>query len=88
MEIIEEFEPTRRGLYGGVIGYVDVTGDLDTAIAIRTAVVRDGRVYVQAGAGLVADSDPASEDAECRHKADTVLSAVALAEALQQPGDG
>jgi anthranilate synthase component 1 len=88
MEIIEEFEPTRRGLYGGVVGYVDVTGDLDTAIAIRTALVRDGRVYVQAGAGLVADSDPASEDAECRHKADTVLSAVALAEALQQPGDG
>jgi anthranilate synthase component I len=85
MEIIEEFEPTRRGLYGGVVGYVDFAGDLDTAIAIRTAVVRDGTVYVQAGAGLVADSDPATEDAECQHKANTVLSAVAIAEAMRTP---
>jgi len=85
MEIIEEFEPTRRGLYGGVVGYVDFAGDLDTAIAIRTAIVRDGTVYVQAGAGLVADSDPASEDAECRNKANTVLSAVAIAESLRAP---
>ncbi len=85
MEIIEEFEPTRRGLYGGVVGYVDFAGDLDTAIAIRTAVVRDGTVYVQAGAGLVADSDPAKEDAECQHKANTVLSAVALAQAMRAP---
>jgi anthranilate synthase component 1 len=85
MEIIEELEPTRRGLYGGVVGYVDFAGDLDTAIAIRTAVVRDGTVYVQAGAGLVADSDPATEDAECGHKANTVLSAVAIAQALRAP---
>jgi anthranilate synthase component 1 len=85
MEIIEELEPTRRGLYGGVVGYVDFAGDLDTAIAIRTAVVRDGTVYVQAGAGLVADSDPATEDAECQNKANTVLSAVAIAEALRTP---
>ncbi len=85
MEIIEEFEPTRRGLYGGVVGYVDFAGDLDTAIAIRTALVRDATVYVQAGAGLVADSDPATEDAECRHKANTVLSAVAIAESLRSP---
>ena len=85
MEIIEELEPTRRGLYGGVVGYVDFAGDLDTAIAIRTAVVRDGTVFVQAGAGLVADSDPATEDAECRHKANTVLSAVAIAEAMRRP---
>jgi anthranilate synthase component 1 len=85
MEIIEEFEPTRRGLYGGVVGYIDFAGDLDTAIAIRTAVVRDGTVYVQAGAGLVADSDPATEDAECQHKANTVLSAVAIAESLRSP---
>jgi anthranilate synthase component 1 len=82
MEIIDELEPTRRGLYGGVVGYVDFAGDLDTAIAIRTVV------YVQAGAGLVADSDPASEDAECRHKADTVLSAVAIAGALRPPFTG
>ena len=87
MEIIEELEPTRRGLYGGVVGYVDFAGDLDTAIAIRTAVVRDGTVYVQAGAGLVADSDPATEDAECQHKANTVLSAVAIAESLAPPAD-
>jgi anthranilate synthase component 1 len=85
MEIIEELEPTRRGLYGGVVGYIDFAGDLDTAIAIRTAVVRDGTVYVQAGAGLVADSDPATEDAECQHKANTVLSAVAIAESLAAP---
>ena len=51
MELIEELEPTRRGLYGGAIGYVDFHGDLDTAIAIRTALVRDGIAYVQAGAG-------------------------------------
>ena len=68
MELIEELEPTRRGLYGGAIGYVDFHGDLDTAIAIRTALVRDGIAYVQAGAGIVADSDPAAEDAECARK--------------------
>ncbi|MCL6538674.1 MAG: anthranilate synthase component I [Acidothermus sp.] len=83
MEIIEELEPTRRGLYGGVVGYVDFAGDLDTAIAIRTALLRDHTVYVQAGAGLVADSDPVKEDLECRNKANTVLSAVTIAETLQ-----
>jgi anthranilate synthase component 1 len=79
MEIIEELEPTRRGLYGGVVGYADFAGDLDAAIAIRTAVLRDGIAYVQAGAGIVADSDPAAEDAECRNKAMAVLRAVAEA---------
>ena len=83
MEIIEELEPTRRGLYGGIVGYVDVAGDMDTAIAIRTTVIRDGRAYVQAGAGIVADSDPAAEDDECRNKAAAVLRAIALAETLQ-----
>ena len=58
MELIEELEPTRRGLYGGCVGYLDFAGDLDTAIAIRTALLRDGVAYVQAGAGLVADSEP------------------------------
>ena len=66
MEIIEELEPTRRGLYGGIVGYLDFAGDADTAIAIRTALVRDGVAYVQAGGGIVADSDPAAEDTECR----------------------
>jgi anthranilate synthase component 1 len=87
MEIIEELEPTRRGLYGGVVGYVDVAGDLDTAVAIRTVVMRDGRAYVQAGAGIVADSDPDAEDVESRNKAAAVLGALASAEAIR-PADG
>jgi len=78
MEIIDELEPTRRGPYAGVVGYVDFNGNLDTAIAIRTLVVGpDGRASVQAGAGIVADSDPASEDRECQAKARSILSAVA-----------
>jgi anthranilate synthase component 1 len=85
MRIIEELEPTRRGLYGGCVGYLDFAGDADTAIAIRTAVLRDGTAYVQAGAGVVADSDPASEDTECRNKAAAVLRAVATANTLQAP---
>ncbi|MBB4892910.1 anthranilate synthase component 1 [Streptomyces olivoverticillatus] len=76
MQIIEELEPARRGLYGGCVGYLDFAGDSDTAIAIRTAVLREGTAYVQAGAGVVADSDPAAEDAECRNKAAAVLRAV------------
>ncbi len=86
MEIIETLEPTRRGLYGGVVGYVDTAGDLDMAIAIRTTVMRDGVAYVQAGAGIVADSDPETEDAETRAKAATVLSAIAAAETLRPAG--
>jgi anthranilate synthase component I len=83
MEIIEELEPTRRGVYGGVVGYLDFAGDADTAIAIRTAVVRDGVAYVQAGAGIVADSDPRYEDTECLNKARTVLNAVSTAQTLR-----
>jgi anthranilate synthase component 1 len=83
MEIIEELEPVRRGLYGGCVGYLDFAGDLDTAIAIRTGLLRDGVAYVQAGAGIVADSEPAYEDAECRNKAAAVLRAVAAAETLR-----
>ncbi|MDQ1689538.1 MAG: anthranilate synthase component, partial [Frankiaceae bacterium] len=83
MQIIEELEPTRRALYGGVVGYLDAAGDLDTAIAIRTAVLHQGTAYVQAGAGLVADSDPAAEDAECRNKAAAVLRAIGAAEAMR-----
>jgi anthranilate synthase component 1 len=86
MEIIEELEPSRRGVYGGIVGYFDVAGDMDTAIAIRTVVLRDGRAYVQAGAGIVADSDPAAEDAECRNKAAVVLGAVASAASLRAVG--
>jgi len=84
MEIIESLEPTRRALYAGTVGYVDASGDLDMAIAIRTAVLHQGRAYVQAGAGIVADSDPVAEEAETRHKARAVLSAIATAEALRE----
>ena len=79
MEIIEENEPTKRGIYGGTIGYLDFTGNIDTCIAIRTAVIKDQIAYVQAGAGIVADSDPASENQECISKAAAVLGAVATA---------
>jgi anthranilate synthase component 1 len=83
MELIEEIEPTRRGLYGGAVGYLDFAGDLDACIAIRTVLLRDGVAYVQAGAGIVADSDPAAEDAECRNKAAAVLTAIRAAETLR-----
>ncbi|KOG51308.1 anthranilate synthase component I [Streptomyces griseoflavus] len=82
MQIIEELEPSRRGLYGGCVGYLDFAGDSDTAIAIRTALLRDGTAYVQAGAGVVADSDPVAEDTECRNKAAAVLRAVHTAQGL------
>jgi anthranilate synthase component 1 len=85
MEIIDELEPTKRGVYGGVVGYIDFSGNIDTAIAIRTMVVSpDGRASVQAGAGIVADSDPQSEDEECQHKARALLVAVTAARAMGQ----
>jgi anthranilate synthase component 1 len=79
MEIIEDLEPVRRGAYGGAIGYVDFAGNLDVAIAIRTAVMKDGILHIQAGAGIVADSDPASEAAECENKARALMRAVEAA---------
>jgi anthranilate synthase component 1 len=82
MEIIEENEPTRRGIYGGTIGYLDFTGNIDTCIAIRTAVIKDGIAYVQAGAGIVADSNPVSENQECLNKAAAVLGAIATANSM------
>ena len=89
MQIIDELEPTKRGIYGGVVGYLDFSGNLDTAIAIRTMVVGpDGRASVQAGAGIVADSDPASEDAECAHKAAALLAAVAAARTMARARSG
>jgi anthranilate synthase component 1 len=84
MEIIEELEPVRRGLYGGTVGYLDFAGDLDMAIAIRTTLMRDGNAYVQAGGGIVADSDPVAEEQESQNKARAVLRAVAAAETLRQ----
>jgi anthranilate synthase component 1 len=79
MEIIEELEPSRRGIYGGAVGYVSYSGNIDLAIAIRTLVTKDDMIYVQAGAGIVADSVPAAEHQECVNKARAVLSAVEIA---------
>ncbi|GAA3038544.1 anthranilate synthase component I [Gordonia defluvii] len=86
MELIEEHEITRRGLYGGVVGYLDFAGDADTAIAIRTALLHDGKAYVQAGAGVVADSNPEYEYNEARNKASAVLNAIAAAETMRGLG--
>jgi anthranilate synthase component 1 len=83
LQIIDDLEPTRRGVYGGCVGYLDFAGNSDTAIAIRTALLRDGTAYVQAGAGIVADSVPENEDAECRNKAMAVLRAIAAAGTLR-----
>ena len=83
LALIERYERSRRGIYGGVVGYLDFHGDLDMAIAIRTAVVRDGVAHVQAGAGIVADSDPAREHEECVAKATAALRAVATAASLR-----
>jgi len=79
MEIIDDLEPSKRGPYAGTVGYLDFSGNVDTAIAIRTMVIHDGRASVQAGAGIVADSDPDDEDLECRNKAAALLAAVPAA---------
>jgi anthranilate synthase component 1 len=80
MEIIDELEPLKRGIYAGAVGYLGFQGDMDLAIAIRTAVVKNQQLYVQAGAGIVADSDPQSEWDETQNKARAVLRAAELAE--------
>nr|WP_294690383.1 anthranilate synthase component I [uncultured Friedmanniella sp.] len=79
MEIIDELEVSRRALYGGVVGYLDFAGDADAAIAIRTALLKDGVAYVQAGGGIVADSDPPTEDQESQNKAAAVVRAISVA---------
>ncbi len=81
MEIIDELEPCRREIYGGAVGYISFTGNMDLAIAIRTLVVQDETVHVQAGAGIVADSDPAAEYQETLSKARGVINAIELARA-------
>jgi anthranilate synthase component 1 len=85
MELIEEVEKTRRGLYGGVLGYLDFAGNADFAIAIRTALMRSGTAYVQAGGGVVADSNGPYEYNEAANKARAVLNAIAAAETLTGP---
>jgi anthranilate synthase component 1 len=79
MEIIEELEPSRRGIYGGAVGYISYSGNVDLAIAIRTLVTKNDTIHVQAGAGIVADSRPEAEHQECVNKARAVLSAVEMA---------
>jgi anthranilate synthase component I len=79
MEIIDELEPTRRGPYAGVVGYFDFSGNLDTCIALRTAYVVDGKIHIQAGGGIVADSVPVTEWQETMNKAKALLTAVEMA---------
>jgi anthranilate synthase component 1 len=82
MQIIDELEPVKRGVYSGAVGYLGFNGDMDVAIAIRTAVVKDRKLHVQAAAGVVADSDPRSEWLETQHKARALLRAAELADCL------
>ncbi|MEX0592333.1 MAG: anthranilate synthase component I [Nitriliruptoraceae bacterium] len=84
MQIIDDLEPTRRGPYAGAVGYIDFAGNLDTCITIRTVVIKDGHAFVQAGAGIVADSMPAAEEQETRSKADAVLAAIHAAEEMHR----
>jgi len=89
MEIIDEIEPHKRGPYGGAVGYIDFTGNMDTCIALRTLVIRDGVVDIQAGAGIVADSQPELEYHETLNKARAMLKAIHIAESqLQHAADG
>ena len=80
MEMIDQLEPTKRGLYGGACGYLSYAGDMDVAIAIRTGIIKDGMLYVQAAAGVVADSVPEMEWRETEHKARALLRAAELVE--------
>src|SRR5213075_284982 len=83
MEIIEELEPSRRGIYGGAVGYLSYTGNVDLAIAIRTLVTKGSTIYMQAGAGVVAGSQPTAEHEECVSKARAVVAAVEIARRAQ-----
>jgi anthranilate synthase component 1 len=80
MQIIDELEPSKRGIYSGAVGYLGFNGDMDVAIALRTAVIKDNTLYVQAGAGIVADSVPSSEWQETQNKARAVLRAAEMAQ--------
>jgi anthranilate synthase component 1 len=88
MEIIDALEPSRRGPYAGVVGYLDFSGNLDTAIAIRTMFVGPHGASLQAGAGIVADSDPADEDLECHNKAAALLAAIPAARRMTEARRG
>ena len=88
MEIIDELEPVKRGVYGGAVGYVSWTGNMDTAIAIRTAVIKNGTLHIQAGAGIVYDSVPRNEWDETMNKGRAVFHAVAMASGGLESGSG
>ncbi len=88
MEIIDELEPVKRGIYAGAVGYLGWHGNMDTAIAIRTAVIKDGRLHIQAGAGIVADSEPASEWEETMNKGRAMFRAAARVAAGLAGGRG
>jgi anthranilate synthase component 1 len=88
MEIIDSVEPQKRGPYGGAVGYIDFTGNMDTCIALRTLVMKDGIIYIQAGAGIVADSVPEMEFKETQNKARGLLKAIHIAETQLMSDDG
>ena len=83
MQIIDELEPVKRNIYGGAVGYIGWNGNMDTAIAIRTAVIKDGRLHVQAGGGVVADSDPELEWEETMNKAQAIFKAAGMVGAVK-----
>jgi len=83
MEIIAELEKEKRGPYAGAVGYFDFSGNMDMAITIRTIIFKDGIAYIQAGAGIVADSEPSKEYQECINKAKALFTAIELAEGLE-----
>ena len=87
MEIIDELEPVKRGIYSGAVGYLSWSGNMDTAIAIRTAVIKDGKLYIQAGAGIVYDSIPQNEWDETMNKGRAIFRAVSMAQSGLIPID-
>jgi anthranilate synthase component I len=86
MEIIDELEKEKRGLYAGCVGYFSAAGNMDTCIVLRTALIKDGRMYVQAGAGIVADSEPELEQQECVNKAKALFRAAEEARRFASAG--
>ena len=87
-QLLNDIEDNKRGIYGGAIGYLDLTGNMDTCIAIRIAYRKNGHVFVRSGAGIVADSIPENEYRECMNKAAAVVKALQMAEGIVAAGSG